>query len=69
MVDYKAIYDICKIYLDVERPTYTNLNQLIGQIVSSITTKLVSTTLVHPNLSTDTISPSKCCLIFHIHED
>ncbi|KAB1262979.1 Tubulin alpha-1A chain [Camelus dromedarius] len=39
MVD-KAIYDICHRNLDIERPTYTNLNRLIGQIVSSITTSL-----------------------------
>jgi hypothetical protein len=26
--------------LDIERPTYTNLNRLIGQIVSSITASL-----------------------------
>ncbi|ETE58328.1 Tubulin alpha-1A chain, partial [Ophiophagus hannah] len=32
MVDNEAIYDICNRNLDVERPTYTNLNRLIGQI-------------------------------------
>ena len=37
MVDNEAIYDICRRNLDVERPSYTNLNRLIGQIVSSIT--------------------------------
>jgi hypothetical protein len=37
MVDNEAIYDICRRNLDIERPTYTNLNRLIGQIVSSIT--------------------------------
>uniref|UniRef100_A0A8B9G794 Tubulin alpha chain n=1 Tax=Amazona collaria TaxID=241587 RepID=A0A8B9G794_9PSIT len=40
MVDNKAIYDICRCNLDVECPTYTNLNRLIGQIVSSITASL-----------------------------
>ncbi|KAM4667344.1 tubulin alpha-3 chain-like [Amazona ochrocephala] len=40
MVDNKAIYDICRRNLDVECPTYTNLNRLIGQIVSSITASL-----------------------------
>lgn len=40
MVDNEAIYDICHKHLDVERPTYTNLNRLIGQIVSSITASL-----------------------------
>ncbi|XP_057709222.1 tubulin alpha chain-like isoform X1 [Corythoichthys intestinalis] len=40
MVDNEAIYDICRRNLDIERPTYTNLNRLIGQIVSSITVSL-----------------------------
>ncbi|XP_066989437.1 tubulin alpha-1 chain-like [Macrobrachium rosenbergii] len=40
MVDNEAIYDICHRNLAIERPTYTNLNRLIGQVVSSITTSL-----------------------------
>lgn len=40
MVDNEAIYDICRRNLDIERPKYTNLNRLIGQIVSSITASL-----------------------------
>ncbi|XP_068955208.1 tubulin alpha-1B chain-like isoform X3 [Petaurus breviceps papuanus] len=40
MVDNEAIYDICCRNLDIERPTYTNLNHLISQIVSSITASL-----------------------------
>nr|CAD7260366.1 unnamed protein product [Timema shepardi] len=40
MCDNEAIYDICRRNLDIERPTYTNLNRLIGQIVSSITASL-----------------------------
>ncbi|CAL8082688.1 unnamed protein product [Calicophoron daubneyi] len=40
MVDNEAIYDICKRNLDIELPTYTNLNRLIGQVVSSITASL-----------------------------
>ncbi|KAA0707315.1 Tubulin alpha-1C chain [Triplophysa tibetana] len=40
MVDNEAIYDICRRNLDIERPSYTNLNRLIGQIVSSITASL-----------------------------
>lgn len=40
LVDNEAIYDICKRNLDIERPTYTNLNKLISQIVSSITASL-----------------------------
>ena len=40
MVDNEAVYDICRRNLDIERPTYTNLNRLMGQIVSSITASL-----------------------------
>ncbi|XP_077434054.1 tubulin alpha-1C chain-like isoform X2 [Vanacampus margaritifer] len=40
MVDNEAIYDICHRNLDIERPTYTNLNRLMSQIVSSITASL-----------------------------
>nr|ADD38668.1 Tubulin alpha chain [Lepeophtheirus salmonis] len=40
MVDNEAIYDICKKNLDIDRPSYTNLNRLISQIVSSITASL-----------------------------
>ncbi|RXG55196.1 Tubulin alpha-1 chain [Armadillidium vulgare] len=40
MVDNEAIYDICRRNMNIERPTYTNLNRLIGQIVSSITASL-----------------------------
>ena len=40
MVDNEAIYDICRRNLDIERPTYTNLNRLVAQIVSSITASL-----------------------------
>lgn len=36
----EAIYDICRRDLDIERPTYTNLNHLIAQIISSTTTSL-----------------------------
>ena len=40
LVDNEAIYDICRKNLDVDRPTYTNLNRLITQVVSSITASL-----------------------------
>ncbi|KRZ31932.1 Tubulin alpha-3 chain [Trichinella pseudospiralis] len=40
MVDNEAIYDICRRNLDIGRPSYRNLNRLIGQIVSSITASL-----------------------------
>lgn len=40
IVDNEAIYDICCRNLDIDRPTYTNLNRLIGQVLSSITASL-----------------------------
>ena len=40
LVDNEAIYDICKKNLGVGRPTYTNLNRLIAQVISSITASL-----------------------------
>lgn len=36
----QAIYELCRRNLSIDRPTYTNLNRLIGQIVSSITASL-----------------------------
>ncbi|XP_015256022.1 PREDICTED: tubulin alpha chain-like isoform X2 [Cyprinodon variegatus] len=40
MMDNEAIYEICRSKLDIERPTYTNLNRLISQVVSSINASL-----------------------------
>ncbi|EHB03773.1 Tubulin alpha chain, testis-specific [Heterocephalus glaber] len=40
MMDNEATFDICNRHLDIERPTYSNLNRLIGQVVSSITASL-----------------------------
>ncbi len=40
MVDNEAIYDLCMKKLLVTRPTYSNLNRLIAQVVSSITASL-----------------------------
>ncbi|KAH8549699.1 tubulin alpha-3 chain [Umbelopsis sp. PMI_123] len=40
MVDNEAIYDICRRNLDVPHPSYSNLNRLIAQVVSSITASL-----------------------------
>merc|ERR1711861_117860 len=39
-LDNEALYDVCRRSLDIERPTYTNLNRLIGQVVSSLTAPL-----------------------------
>mmetsp|Transcript_42832 Transcript_42832/g.125773 ORF Transcript_42832/g.125773 Transcript_42832/m.125773 type:complete len:450 (+) Transcript_42832:50-1399(+) len=40
LLDNEALYDICRRNLDIERPTYTNLNRLIAQIISSLTASL-----------------------------
>lgn len=40
MVDNEALYDICHHQLGVEHPTYTSINRLISQAVSSITASL-----------------------------
>ena len=37
VLDNEAIYGICKNNLDVARPTYSNLNRLICQVISSMT--------------------------------
>jgi tubulin alpha len=39
-VDNEAIYDICKKSLGVASPSFSNLNRLIAQVVSSITASL-----------------------------
>jgi tubulin alpha len=40
MLDNEAIYDICRRSLGILRPTYSNLNRLIAQVVSSLTASL-----------------------------
>merc|ERR1719198_1763067 len=40
MVDNEAIYDICRRNLNIEQPTYVNLNRIIAQVVSSVTASL-----------------------------
>merc|ERR1711920_379906 len=36
-LDNEALYNVCRTSLDIERPSYTNLNRLIAQVVSSLT--------------------------------
>ncbi|CAA2983775.1 Tubulin family, GTPase domain [Olea europaea subsp. europaea] len=40
LMDNEAIYDICRRSLDIERPTYINLNRLVSQVISSLTASL-----------------------------
>ena len=39
-VDNEAIYDICRRNLNVSCPSYSNLNRIIAQVVSSVTASL-----------------------------
>jgi len=40
MVDNEALYDICRRNFGIERPTYTTLNRLLAQCISSVTASL-----------------------------
>ncbi|KAK7113371.1 tubulin alpha chain-like [Littorina saxatilis] len=40
LMDNQAIFELCKKKLDVERPSYSNLNRLISQVVSAVTASL-----------------------------
>eukprot|EP01083_Nonionella_stella_P032688 89445_1 len=40
IVDNEALYDICRRNLGIERPTYTKLNRLLAQCISSVTASL-----------------------------
>ncbi|KAJ8922459.1 hypothetical protein NQ315_004406 [Exocentrus adspersus] len=40
VMDNEAVYDILLRNLDTPRPTYTNLNRLLGQVVSAVTASL-----------------------------
>jgi len=64
MVDNEAIYDICRRNLDIERPTYTNLNRLIGQIVSSITASLRFDGALNVDLTGTHFLGEPVCIIF-----
>mmetsp|Transcript_9322 Transcript_9322/g.13475 ORF Transcript_9322/g.13475 Transcript_9322/m.13475 type:complete len:456 (+) Transcript_9322:51-1418(+) len=39
-LDNEALYNACRTSLDIERPSYKNLNRLIAQVVSSLTASL-----------------------------
>lgn len=40
LLDNEAVYAICKHNLDVPRPTYSNLNRLICQVISAMTASI-----------------------------
>ena len=67
MVDNEAIYDICRRNLDIERPSYTNLNRLIGQVVSSITASLRFDGALNVDLNEFQVCPVLyCCTLFFV---
>jgi len=39
-LDNEALYDVCRQSLNLERPSYSNLNRLIAQVISSLTASL-----------------------------
>ncbi len=39
-IDNEAVYDICRCRLQTTRPTYTNINRLIAQVISAVTCSL-----------------------------
>eukprot|EP00522_Entomoneis_paludosa_P009426 CAMPEP_0172442696 /NCGR_PEP_ID=MMETSP1065-20121228/3092_1 /TAXON_ID=265537 /ORGANISM="Amphiprora paludosa, Strain CCMP125" /LENGTH=450 /DNA_ID=CAMNT_0013192671 /DNA_START=98 /DNA_END=1450 /DNA_ORIENTATION=- len=39
-LDNEALYDVCHRNLDIKAPSYTNLNRLIAQVISSLTASL-----------------------------
>ncbi|CAH1119678.1 unnamed protein product [Phaedon cochleariae] len=51
VMDNEAVYDILNRSLDTPRPTYTNLNRLLGQVVSGVTASLRFEGAVNVDLS------------------
>merc|ERR1711990_697487 len=70
-VDNEALYDICRRNLDIERPTYTNLNRLLGQVISSLTvdygkkSKISFTVWSCPQISSACVEPYNTVLCVH----
>lgn len=50
IIDNSATYDICRRNLDIEKPTYTNLNRLTAQAMSFATLGLRFNGLINQNL-------------------
>ncbi|XP_065211763.1 tubulin alpha-4 chain-like [Planococcus citri] len=51
MMDNEALYDISTNHLDIEGPTYTHLNQIIAQVISSVTASLRFQGSININIS------------------
>ena len=39
-LDNEALYNVCRTSLDIERPSYSNINRLVAQVISSLTASL-----------------------------
>ena len=50
--DNESLYNVCTRYLDIERPSYSNLNRLISQVAASITASSRFEGSISTNLST-----------------
>merc|ERR1711881_65882 len=61
LVDNEALYDICKRNLDLESPTYANLNPIILQLVSS-KSKTGHEQHTTPQITASAFEPSNFCI-------
>ena len=61
LLDNEAIYDICRRSLDIERPTYTNLNRLVSQVLSWSAFAFCQVNVLKSGLLSLTISCYRCC--------
>merc|ERR1711881_374196 len=61
LVDNEALYDICKRNLDLESPTYANLNRIIVQLVSS-KSKTGHEQHTTPQITASAFEPSNFCI-------
>jgi len=50
MLDNHSIYDILRKNLGIQRPTYKNINRLIAQFISLLTTSIRFSGAVNGNL-------------------
>ncbi|GFS19044.1 tubulin alpha chain [Elysia marginata] len=50
IVDNEALYDICQRNLDVDLPSYRNLNRLVAQMASSVTASMRFSSVINVNL-------------------
>lgn len=67
MVDNTAVYDMCQLNLGIQRPTYTNLNRLIAQFISSITASDWFSSLLKVDLTELKYTlVANHCLCFHV---